>query len=268
MPKAGSGSPNSPRPTISADSGPAGLGTNPAVPPRSSSLPPFRPLASRDRRARARRLHGCSPGSTHWTRPAASTPLGHPPASVRWAFQDRRDVKGSPPNSYTHTCTGSAESPRQPASGRLLGTRGIGETRKRRIQAGPGGPATSIVILWVAPGRKGTAPTCRRLGFADLDCPGCPWARNSRNWLVWTLLWTSLWTSTTDSGVHDNHLPHTPSIRRAPRLQRGRGRRDARDLPRLRLRAGGPGRTPRDQARASALGSEGRPLGSGRPVRG
>jgi hypothetical protein len=28
---------------------------------------------------------------------------------------------------------------------------------------------------------------------------------------MWTLLWTSLWTSTTESGVHDNHLPHTPS---------------------------------------------------------
>ena len=70
---------------------------------------------------------------------------------------------------------------------------------------------------------------------------------------------------TAHSGVHAHHLPHTPHTRRAPRLHRGRGRGAARDLPGLRLRAGGPGRAPRDPARPPTPGPQGRPLGPGRP---
>jgi hypothetical protein len=37
-------------------------------------------------------------------------------------------------------------------------SRGCGEEEKRRIQAGPGGPADSIVSIGIAPSRQGPAP--------------------------------------------------------------------------------------------------------------
>lgn len=95
----------------------------------------------------------------------------------------------------------------------------VGKERTSRIQAGPDGPATSIVSSGGLPGCQGPAPTCRaprlRRPLTALDARE---PRISRNSLVWTLLWTSLWTSTTESGVHDNHLPHTPSTRSSARV--------------------------------------------------
>ena len=58
----------------------------------------------------------------------------------------------------SHTCTGSAERPRRPLRDALQATPEGAGKGKRRFQAGPRGPANSIVSTDIAPSRQGPAP--------------------------------------------------------------------------------------------------------------
>lgn len=176
-PKVGSGSPRSPRPTIAVDPDSAGLGTNLAVPPRSSLLPPFRPLAwpRSSRKSEVSARAGCAgpiPGS-----PIPSTLL--PPASLSLAYQDRQQVKRLDPNSDTHTCMVPCKATPSTHRTQFAATDLPARERTRRIQAGPGGPTSSSVSTPVTGALKARGPHVAPSAPPTLTAPGASGARFS-----------------------------------------------------------------------------------------